>query len=209
MTPVHGPHCPETSLGPPGLLPPCLVMGNKCEGFSAVEGPREGIEGSSRSRDRESCDGFFHLASPDGGRDCGAATTRHDQCRADSEPRHRAMLGQREGSPLHGSSACRPRHGLFAHANKRALAKHVLLSVVFHTWVTLSGWGAAPGAMGRGKGARFCSRRLPRWDAAGLAGAAEEQPRTRGSSQGCHTPCAASALRSPSPASRRPAGQGQ
>lgn len=102
-------------------------MGSKSKGFSAVEGPRPGSSGSSRSRDRENHDRFFHSISPDGGQERGAAGTRRSQRWPDSEPRHAVVPGQREGLPLHSSSACRPRHVLFAHASKRALARHVLL----------------------------------------------------------------------------------
>lgn len=129
----HSDHCawatlaPETSLGPPRLLPPCLMTGSESKGFFAGKGLRPGGKSSSRSRDRESHDRLLRSVSPDGGRERGAAGTRRSQRWADSEPRHRAVPGRREGLPLHGSSARRPRHGLFAHAGKRALARHVLL----------------------------------------------------------------------------------
>lgn len=84
------------------------------------------------------------------------------------------------------------------------------LSAVFHTRATLSGWRAAPMVpMGRGKGTGLAPGWLPCWDAVGLVSTAEEQPRTWGSSQGCNTSPAASALHGSSPPSLRSAGQGQ
>lgn len=134
-------------------------MGSESEGFSAAEGPRA-VARAARGAPTENWDRFVHSVSPDAGWERGAAGTRHSQHQADSEPRHWPCRG---GIAPHGSSACRPRHSLFAHASKPTLARHVLLFCSLSPLGHAAGTEMGPGATGRGKGAGFCSLAGLQW----------------------------------------------